>query len=153
MKDLKKGDIVKTHIGFSEIKCVLVTEIGEEIEMVCFESGLIITNYHPILYKGEWKFPVDVKPSQKLHVDRYYNFVLKEGHSLIVNEMPCITLGHGMKGEVVEHEYLGTEKIVQDLEKLKGWSEGQVSIDYSMVERDPRTNLITGIKCEINLVA
>jgi hypothetical protein len=29
-----------------------------------------------------------------------------------------------MKGDVVEHEYLGTERIIKDLEKLNGWSDG-----------------------------
>jgi len=79
--------------------------------------------------------------------------VLEEGHSILVNETPCITLGHGLKGDVVEHEYLGTERIVNDLKKLSGWENGEVSINSSMVQRDLRTNLITGINCEINAIA
>ncbi len=31
VKELKKGDIVKTHAGFSKILCVLITEVNEEI--------------------------------------------------------------------------------------------------------------------------
>ena len=103
IKDLKKGDIVKTHEGFSEIKCIVMTEVREEIEMVKFENGLIITNYHPILMNDGWKFPVDVKMSEKIFVDKYYNFVLEQGHSLLVNDVCCITLGHGLKGPVLEH--------------------------------------------------
>ena len=76
IKELRKGDLVKTHFGFSEIKCVLVTEVHQDIEMVEFDGGLIITNYHPVLHDGSWKFPVDVKASVKLYVDQYYNFVL-----------------------------------------------------------------------------
>lgn len=64
---------------------------------------------------------------------------------MLVNDVFCITLGHGMKGPVVEHEYLGTEKIIDDLKSLDGWSNGRVSLDLSMVKRDPRTNLIVGI--------
>ena len=48
-----------------------------------------------------------------MYVDKYYNFVLEQGHSMLVNETYCITLGHNMKGNnAVEHEYLGTEKII-----------------------------------------
>jgi hypothetical protein len=66
VKELKKGDMVKTHAGFSKILCVLITEVNEEIEMVKFSNGLIITNYHPVLYEGQWSFPVDVKASEKI---------------------------------------------------------------------------------------
>lgn len=62
-----------------------------------------------------------------------------------VNDVYCITLGHGLKGPVLEHDYLGTEKIIDDLKRLDGWEEGKVSVDFSMVKRDPRTNLIVGI--------
>lgn len=27
VSELKKGDIVKTHLGFSSIKCVLITDV------------------------------------------------------------------------------------------------------------------------------
>jgi len=36
--------------------------------MVRFDEGLIITNYHPILIGNEWKFPVDIKPTEKMYV-------------------------------------------------------------------------------------
>jgi hypothetical protein len=120
--------------------------------MVRFDDGLIITNYHPVLYQGEWKFPVDVKNPQNIFVDCYYNFVLEAGHSMLVNSVPCITLGHGLKGPVVEHEYLGTDRILKDLELLEGWKQGEVLLNMNMVKRDPRTNLIVGINKTENLI-
>lgn len=113
--------------------------------MVKFSNGLIITNYHPVLHEGSWRFPVDVKASEKVFVDQYYNFVLEEGHSMLVNDVFCITLGHGMKGPVLEHEYLGTEKVIEDLKTLDGWNDGKVTLNFTMLKRDPRTNLIVGI--------
>lgn len=113
--------------------------------MVKFENGLIITNYHPILHKNEWMFPVDVKGPEQIFVDRYYNFVLEQGHSMLVNEVYCVTLGHGMQGPVLGHEYLGTEKVIDDLKKFEGWNHGKVVLNPTMVKRDPRTNLIVGI--------
>lgn len=136
---------MKTHVGYSEIKCVLVTEVGENIEMVKFNKGLIITNYHPILHKNDWRFPVDVKEPEHIFVDRYYNFVLEQGHSMLINEVYCITLGHEMEGPVIGHEYLGTKKVIDDLKKLEGWNDGKVILNRAMVKRDPRTSLIVGI--------
>jgi len=95
--------------------------LNQEIEMVRFENGLLITNYHPVFVQneGKWRFPVDVKQSEKVYVDQYYNFVLEAGHVMNVNGMKCITLGHGIKrDEVLEHEYLGTQAIIEDLKKL-----------------------------------
>jgi hypothetical protein len=72
--------------------------------MVRFPTGLLITNYHPVFYQGKWNFPCDVFEPEKLFVDRYYNFVLEEDHSMMVDGVYCITLGHGMKdNEVVSH--------------------------------------------------
>ena len=35
---------------------------------------------------------------------------------MVVNDVECATLGHGFKGSsVIEHDYLGTEAIIQDL--------------------------------------
>ena len=127
--------------------------MNQEIEMVKFKNGLIITNYHPVWYEGNWRFPVDVKASEKFNVDRYYNFVLEENHSISVDGMYCITLGHGMKGPVLGHEYLGTERIIDDLKTLEGWEKGEVIVDSSMMKRDLRTNLIVGISREEELAA
>ena len=71
---------------------------------------------------------------------------------MFVNDVYCITLGHGMKGAVLEHEYLGTERIIGDLKTLKGWDKGEVNVDFSMVKRDPRTNLIVGISREDEMI-
>ena len=62
--------------------------------MVHFNSGLIITKYHPIISEKEWKFPIDLKKSETMFITDFYNFVLEDGHSMIINDIPCITLGH-----------------------------------------------------------
>lgn len=38
-----------------------------------------------------------------MYIDAYYNFVLQDGHSMIVNNIPCITLGHGFQENVAKH--------------------------------------------------
>jgi hypothetical protein len=53
-----------------------------------------------------------------------------------------------MKGPVLEHEYLGTSKIIDDLKTLEGWNEGRVALESTMLKRDSRTNLIVGISAQ-----
>jgi len=40
----------------------------------------------------------------------------------LVNGIHCISLGHGIEEDVARHEYLGTQKVIDDLEKFQGWS-------------------------------
>lgn len=48
---------------------------------------------------------------------------------MLVNEIQCITLGHGLKGDkVAEHSYFGTEKIIEDLKQVEGWENGMVCL-------------------------
>lgn len=56
--------------------------------------------------------------------DFVYNFLLDSCHSMLINGVICSTLGHGFKGINVEHPYFGTNKIVEDIKKLKGWELG-----------------------------
>lgn len=88
------------------------------------ESGLILTNYHPVLHQNEWRFPIDIIPSERMHVDNYYNFVMEDSHSMSINGMFCITLGHGLTEGVLEHEYLGTTQVIDNLKMAKGWEDG-----------------------------
>jgi len=113
------------------------------MDMVQLPGGLIITPYHPLFLSGSWRFPIDVAkpvhyPAQVLH-----NFVLENGHSLIVNGYPCITLAHGFTHDVLEHSYLGTQRIINDLKRIDGWVNGEVHL--SGFTRSPITNLIDGI--------
>lgn len=46
---------------------------------------------------------------------------------MIVNGMECVSLGHGFKdNSVIDHEYLGTGKVVEDLKSHKSWMSGLV---------------------------
>lgn len=41
-----------------------------------------------------------------------------------INGMFCITLGHGLTEGVLEHEYLGTTQVIDNLKMAKGWEDG-----------------------------
>lgn len=96
VKDIKQGDVLLGMNGPVVVKCVIKTEVEDHIEIVRFSSGLIITKYHPVHIAGEWKFPIDTAPIVNMKINAYYNFVLEQGTSMIVNGYPCVSLGHGL---------------------------------------------------------
>jgi len=49
-----------------------------------------------------------------------YNFVLDTCHVLLINGYECITLGHDLADEGIQHPYYGTELITKDLLALPG---------------------------------
>lgn len=102
------------------------------------------------------------------------NFVLQgDDHgsilpSVLVGGVRCATLGHGMKGPVVEHEcvprlllaclpsvhggcnrrarsFFGTANVVECLKGMAGWASGFIHLEAGGEIRDPKTNLVTGL--------
>jgi hypothetical protein len=53
----------------------------------------------------------------------------------------CCTLGHGLKGDVIEHDYLGTDKVARDLEQIEGFDSGVLCISFTR-----ENGYISGIK-------
>ncbi len=123
VSEIVKGD----ELACGRVVCVLKTRVGKVIEMINYGAGLLITPYHPIKVNGEWVFPESVGTKSKVFLSEYYNFVLEGGHSLKVNGVECISLGHNLtENSVVSHDYLGTDKVIEDLKSMKGWSSGEV---------------------------
>ena len=105
----------------------------------------MITKYHPVFYNGKWSFPINLKSTKKVRIESYFNFVLDKGHSIIANGIECVTLGHGFKGDVIEHDYLGSNQIIADLKKLKGWEAGYIHLPMNSWERNPKNMKINGL--------
>lgn len=146
VRGLKKGDCVA---GGGTVVCVVRTPTTDCIEMVEF-GAMKLTPWHPIRRAGRmgiepgWAFPCDIKQSTRvLLADGLYNVVLDSEHVLYIEEIECITLGHGFQGDVVGHEYFGTEMVLNDLRALPGWDEGVVTIAGS--KRDAKTGLVSGL--------
>lgn len=120
--EVVKGDWVATAQGPAEVRCV--------VEMLCENStmkmnqvgeALLLTPYHPVYFRGEWKFPCELTPTESVPCHSVFNFVLSRVHTVIVGELPCVTLGHGLTDNaVVRHAYLGTLRVVRDLQALRG---------------------------------
>jgi len=63
-----------------------------------------------------------------------------------VNDKIFSTLGHGLSGDVIEHDYFGTDKIIRDLKVIYGYDKGLVCLEYDMIKRDPRSHKVCKIE-------
>jgi hypothetical protein len=135
VKNLNEGDICNVNNQPSKIKCVLRTKVNKNIDLVNI-NNMWITPWHPIMRNGEWMFPIDISNVESKYIDYVYNFVFTDHHSIIVNGVECIGLGHNIVGPVVSHPYYGTNRVIEDLRKVDGWNNGFIEIDNFTLDRD-----------------
>jgi hypothetical protein len=138
IKSLKKGDIL--HDG-AVIQCVITFE---ECDTITIEDGnLEITPWHPIFLENKWVFPNTRKILDVNSKKTVYNFILDTVHIININGVNCCTLGHNFAGPVIEHEFYGTQKVINDLKKFDGYADGIVKIQKTnLVFNDSGTEII-----------
>ena len=141
IKNIRKGDILEDG---TSILCVIEYENAYTRKIF---NGLEITDWHPILINGVWKFPYDlVSVKQSIFNKIVYNFVLDNKFStIIVNDIHCCTLGHGFTGPVIDHKYYGTNQVIKDLQGFSGWLKGKITINSDNIDRDLVTNNVIGM--------
>lgn len=148
---LVKDDEIVTYdeynnISSSKIKCIVKTECSMPVNIVSINK-LNITPYHPIIYDNNWQFPINIKKSKlKLIFTPYlYSFEIENKQSIMVDEFIFATLGHEMKGNVIEHDYFGTNKVIKDISKFDKYNEGIVILQPYMIKRNNNNTV-----CKIN---
>lgn len=117
-KNIKRG-MVLTH---GRVLCVVISPLAN---MVKLDEGVIVSNNHPVYSNKGWVHAKDFNSEDAgLHV--CYNFVLDTGHivQLGLKRYEAVTLGHGFKGDVVGHDYLGTQAVVDDIFKMNNKDDG-----------------------------
>jgi len=156
VQDIKKGDIVMSIAGPTAVESVVKTlcmKNGKQgiADLVAFPGGLRITPYHPVQVNNEWQFPIDLHAVQvSATCDAVFNFVLNQGHIMIIEGEQCVTLGHGFnQSSVISHPYFGTQRIIEDLQKMNGWENGLIELnpanfkDGNCMKRD-KNGLVCG---------
>jgi hypothetical protein len=145
--NIKKGDIVMgPNNSRATVVCSIKTVcLNNKVFVVKFSGNLLITPFHPIRLDGKWIFPKDVGQVYEIDSTGVYSFILDCGHTMKICGIECITLGHGFQDEGAKHDYFGTNKVVDDLKTMDGYSDGFVILSYKNVKRDPITNLFTTI--------
>lgn len=117
-------------------------------------DGLFALPTHPILDSdGVWRLPRDLTPeTQMVKCDYYYTLLLDRHHIVTVRgpnrDIKFVTLNHGFTdNEYVAHDYFGTSKVVEDLQKCPTFNndDGIITIPKEAFMRDKVTNWIIGI--------
>ena len=149
--EIIKGDIVKSinsdgQLDYSEIMCIIETE-NENSKCLLSNiepNNLMITPWHPIRINGKWTFPENINQSSEKDCEKIYSFILNKNHVIYINDIECVTLGHGIQNDdVVSHDYFGNmRKIINDLDKMRGWDEGKIILKNNPIIKDSNTGLV-----------
>jgi hypothetical protein len=147
VKDIRKGDILKTPDGLEATVTYVIKILrqNKKASLIQFENGLIITPWHPVRINGHWVFPYDIGRETIMECEEVYNFALDVGHIVIINGIECVTLGHHFKGEVIEHPYYGTNKVLEDLHAMDVFNDGFIELFSPSTVRNSKTGLVSGI--------
>ena len=124
VNELIKGDIL---LNGNIIDCVIKTKV-QSYQYVVDINNILLTPYHPIFYNGNWVFPINIKKPIKVYVDYWYNVIVKNGFSIVINDIEVIGLGHQQNYGILYHPYFGTQKVIEDLRKYDGFEKGFVYV-------------------------
>jgi len=115
----------------------------------------MITPWHPIRLNGiQWIFPCSLVSSPtNIICDAVYSFALDKGHTIWINDIECITLGHDFKEDIVRHSYYGNQRVIEDLRILDEQQKctGFIEIQPKWMIRNKRTGLVNGIRQSQNI--
>ena len=132
IKDIKKGMFIGSQGKVVKVVSLVESPPTEMIKIYDFW----VSRKHPLLVKKPGRVPVWAHAETfdhdqtNIRMLKCFNMVLDGGHVVEVSNsgIEAVTLGHGRTGGIVEHDYLGTNKIVNDLSKAPGWDQGFVQI-------------------------
>jgi Mg-chelatase subunit ChlD/phage pi2 protein 07 len=127
VKDLKRG--MKLH-DENEIENIVVGP--KTTKFLKVDNGLEITEWHPIRLYGtaNWIFPIKRYTEYIDREEVTYNLVTTGGQVIMgENKTEVVTLGHGYINGILDHPYLGTRKIKEDLKRYYDKETGKCHIN------------------------
>ena len=153
ISSLQSGDLLCCGDGKPRrLKCLVENILPHGIvSFVSLPCGLVITPWHPIFWNNNWVFPQDIAKPQIYKRRAVYNLLLEctsdgstEKHSVFVNGIQCVTLGHGMNlNSVTCHPFFGVwSAVVGDLSKMVGWNSGKVQVTGVLRSEDLISSLV-----------
>lgn len=152
VSELKGGDVL-WGVGQSRAVLRALVEIpttaGAEA-LAEVSPSLRLTPHHPVLVEGSWIFPGDRFPVAVRPCEAVYCFVLEEGApAVLIDGTPVISLGHGIEEGAAKHPYLGSARVLKDLDLIssaQAATPGKIVLPGGFGLRDPLTGLICGIR-------
>jgi len=105
--DVCVGDEVRAGAGVAAV--IGVAHGWAAAREMCFVGRVWVTSRHPVRIGGEWVEPGHIVPRVR-RWGRVVNFVLARGHSLFVEGIECVTLGHEGQDSAAGAEVIGSTK-------------------------------------------
>jgi Mg-chelatase subunit ChlD len=137
VKELVKGSKVWTPTGIASVRCILETRCKDGKGELVKIGSMLITPYHPVKHKGVWMFPKDVHKPEIRECESVFSLLLDSGHIVNVEGHDVICLGHNFhKPKILEHDYFGSFRVVEDLQTMPGFSEGHVVLRTGCIVDD-----------------
>lgn len=126
IEDLRRGDRVWTIAGSATVEYAIEIGTKQPKQPMVLLGDLLITPWHPVLNKMTWVYPADLGQIADYEVPKVYNLLLSHGHIVDVGGVLTVSLGHGFKGNVIEHPFFGNrDLILYDLASQPGFAEGR----------------------------
>ena len=72
-----------------------------------------------------------------------FNLVVDRSHIAIIGGVQAILLGHSYTEGILKHEYLGSQRVVEDLKKLPGFKSGHVKLQQDQFGKPIKKNCMT----------
>jgi hypothetical protein len=145
--DLKRGDSVWTPSGPATVVALVVCGSKSRAQPMTMLGSLVITPFHPVRMRGQthrWEFPADIAGYTDRLISTVYNLVLDSRHIVMADGWEALTLGHGFSEPVAAHDYFGTQRVIDDLMKQPGWSEGRPTFVNLKAVKDSQSGMIVG---------
>ncbi|KAK3991491.1 hint-domain-containing protein [Cladorrhinum sp. PSN332] len=135
---LRRGMQVLTPGGKRGVVGVVRTEVNG-MRMSLVGNKLLVTPWHPVRIKGEWKFPREVERRGVRYTGAIYSVLLErgeagdvvgQGHAVLVDGVWGVTMGHGIvrgKKDKRAHEFFGDwERVYKAMKGLRAVGNGLV---------------------------
>lgn len=89
-----------------------------------------------------------VSAPTEITCEEVYNFALDQGHTVLVNNVECVTLGHNFRDDIVRHRYYGSQRVIEDLRRLDNEqnNDGIVEITEDTLVRNKQTGLVKALR-------
>jgi hypothetical protein len=125
---VKPNDLVYTRDGsYARVICIVKRNM-RNVKLSQIDD-LLITEWHPVFMNNEWVFPHNVATRNYMGNFSLYDFVLEHSHIVMVDNIPCVTLGHEFEMPIVKHNFYGSHKVIEFLQSFSGWSNGFIEIE------------------------
>ena len=97
-------------------------------------------------YEKYWSYPISKGKPVNILCPYMYTFVVENRESLIIERHVFATYGHKYTDQtVIQHDYFGTDKVIDDLKKFQTYGFGIVELCEDNFTRDCETKEINGI--------